>query len=347
MRISVISFTKNGAMLADKLAKGLSTIGHISTEYAMPRHTLAEQQPLNTTLSQWASEQFTTADAIIFVSACGIAVRAISPYITDKFTDPAVVVVDETAQFAVSLLSGHVGGANVLTQQVAGLCGAQAVVTTATDTNKVFAVDTWAKENNCVIADKTAAKKISAALLEGEQIGFTADFLWGKELPNGVVEAQEGALGFCVSLNETKKPFACTLRLIPRIITLGIGCRKGTSKAAIAKQVLAACEGLSISPQSIKQVCSINLKANEAGVLEYCNENNLPFVTYTAEELTAVCGEFTSSAFVKSTTGVDNVCERAAVLGSAECGGVLIATKNGENGVTTALACDDWRINFL
>lgn len=345
MRVSLISFTKNGAALCARLAAGLAERGHSCEAFAMPRHAgAAGLLPLETAVGAWAGEHFAQSDALVFVAACGIAVRAVAPYIRDKSTDPAVVAVDESGAFAVPLLSGHVGGANALALLVAGLCGAQAAVTTATDRNGLFAVDSWAAENNLYLCDKAAAKRVSAALLEGAFVGFQSDFPVEGELPRGVTAAQSGALGIYITLDETKQPFLCTLRLVPRVLTAGVGCRRGAPKNAIEERVLAALAEQNLSPHGLKQVCSIALKAGEAGLLAFCAACRLPFSTYTAEELAAVAGQFTPSEFVRGVTGVENVCERAAVLGSG--GGELLVKKCGANGVTAAIAREDWRIRF-
>lgn len=119
---------------------------------------------------------FGQADALIFVSACGIAVRSVAPHLRSKFTDPAVVAVDDCGRFAIPLVSGHVGGANALAGGSPGAIGAQAVVTTATDGNDVFAVDTWAADQGFLVVRPNAAKAVSAALLNGEPVGFHSDF---------------------------------------------------------------------------------------------------------------------------------------------------------------------------
>ena len=127
-------------------------------------------------LSEWTKEAFLRDDALIFVGACGIAVRSIAPYVRDKFQDPAVVCVDEAGQFVIPLLSGHVGGANRLAEMVASGIGAVPVVTTATDVEKKFAVDMFAKDHGFVITDRKLAKEISADILAGEPVGVFSDF---------------------------------------------------------------------------------------------------------------------------------------------------------------------------
>lgn len=109
---------------------------------------------------------------MLFVGAAGIAVRAIAPLVKDKLTDPAVLVMDEAGQFVIPILSGHVGGANELARLIAGLCQAVPVITTATDVNRVFAVDVFAAKNSLIIADREAARHVAMDLLEGREVGF-------------------------------------------------------------------------------------------------------------------------------------------------------------------------------
>lgn len=159
--IHLISFTDWGQKLVEKLAQELDG----QAVRGMP-------------LDQWTREHFRTGNALIFVGAAGIAVRAIAPYIRSKTTDPAVVVVDEGGQFAVPILSGHLGGANDLARKIAASCGAQPVITTATDINGIFAVDEWARRQNCVIQNPEKIKTISGTLLAGGRVEISPAGLW-------------------------------------------------------------------------------------------------------------------------------------------------------------------------
>lgn len=309
-------------------------------------------EPVTESVREWTGKRFADSDAIIFVGACGIAVRSIAPFVKSKKTDPAVVVVDEKGNYAISLLSGHLGGANELAWEIAELVGAEPVVTTATDLNRKFAVDVFAKKNRCRISDMKLAKEISAALLAGDEVGFATDFPCAGKLPDGLrpcgAQDEKPELGMFVTLYDRERFFARTLYLIPGILTVGVGCKKGTPKEAVEKAILRACAEVFVSPAAVAQVASIDLKREEEGIQEYCKEKNLPFVTYTAEELKRVEGTFTASGFVEKVTGVDNVCERAAVLGSSTDGkaGRLIGRKYAQDGVTAALAVKDWRVEF-
>lgn len=147
-----------------------------------------------------------------------------------------------------------------------------------------------------------------------------------------------------ISLNEEKTPFVHTLHLVPRIVTLGLGCRKGKPEEEIEEAVFSLLQRNHLSIHSVKQVSSIDLKKEEPGILAFCQKYQLPFVTYSAEELLQVKGEFSASEFVKSITGVDNVCERSALLASGY--GTMIQKKSAGNGVTAALCLEKWSVDF-
>lgn len=284
-------------------------------------------------------EAFAASEALVFVSSCGIAVRSVAPYLKSKTTDPAVVAVDETGRFAVSLLSGHLGGANALAERIAEGIGATPVVTTATDSNGRFSVDSWAKAQGLVISDMGMAKRVSAAILESD-VPVKSELPISGELPAGL-RTGGGEIGVCITY-KTEEPFARTLRLIPKCVHIGIGCRRGTTCEAIENAVKTALFENGVDPRAVKSAASIDIKKDEAGLLEYCRKNELPVSFHSADELNAVKGEFTPSEFVKSVTGVDSVCERAALLGADE----LIIKKTARDGVTVAAALEKTEVRF-
>ena len=324
MTAAIIAFTRRGAALGRTLADSLESTLHVPARFAPEVGAAAYDS-----LEGWTAQMWGTRDALIFVGAAGIAVRAIAPHVKDKFTDPAVVSVDEAGRFVIPLLSGHVGGANELALNIAALTGGQAAVSTATDVNGLFAVDVWARERNMVITHRVLAKEVSAALLEGKPVGFVSDF--GHPCPNGLTEGP-AELGVWVTWKTGEGPFLRTLRLAPKGLILGIGCRKGTSEEKIRAAVEEALSGY--EPQAVARVATIDLKKEEPGLLAFCAAHNLPLAIYTAEELAAAKGRFTRSAFVAHITGVDNVCERAAVC----AGGTILVPKQAKNGVTVAVA---------
>lgn len=288
MNIGIICFTDLGEELGNRLCLGEVT--RCSKEAGI-------------SLSDWTSQNFNSNDALIYIGATGIAVRAIAPHIKSKTTDPAVICIDEMGRFVISLLSGHLGGANDLALEIAERIGATPVVTTATDGRNTFAVDSWAKSEGFGIVNPEAIKKISSAVLSGDHVTITA----GND----------------------------ELELVPKINVLGVGCKRGTSPVALMTALSEFACDADIELESIGGIASIDLKKDEEGLIALARSLKLELVTYSADELNEVPGEFSGSEFVKKTTGVDNVCERSAVKLS---GGELIVRKKSYDGITFALA---------
>lgn len=334
MRIACVAFTERALMLARMIRGGLERAGD-DVAIACPARLAGNADGVSALVgvSAWARDAWDRADALLFVSACGIATRAIASLVRDKFSDPAVLCVDEAGRFVVPLLSGHVGGANRLARMVAKLCGGTAVISTATDVNGVFAVDEWAAGQGLAILDRDVAKEVSAALLRGESVGFASDFDIEGELPKGLVE-DDCAIGVCVSYDADKRPFARTLRLVPRTVVVGVGCKRGTTANAILAHVDACLAQAHVASEAVRALASIEVKANEEGLLEAAERRGWSLRFHSAQELAAVPGEFASSEFVRRTVGVDNVCERAAC---AE-GATLLLGRQPSSGTTVALA---------
>ena len=363
MKLAVISFTVNGTRLNRKLCATLSekmkTNAAARDEILIFCYVKSKQPPVleeagkqpecmvwQRPLNDWAREMFAAMDALIFIGATGIAVRAIAPLVQDKFYDPAVLVMDELGQFCIPLLSGHVGGANELAETISRLIGSQAVITTATDVNHQFAVDVFARKNGLKIADRELAKEISAELLTGRKVGFFTDFLWNGTLPKGLCEGQFRDRNIQITINtdslkdrsETCSGEKDILRLVPPVIILGIGCRKGTPAGQIQAAIHQLLKEQNLHPLSIAAVATIDLKKEEPGLLAAAKALQIPVICYSSEELAAVPGDFTESAFVKQITGVGNVCERAALKAARERGGYLVCHKTVYDGVTVAAA---------
>lgn len=279
-------------------------------------------------------------DALIFVGAAGIAVRAIAPHAASKRSDPAVLCLDEAGRFVIPLLSGHIGGANALARRLASALYATAVITTATDVNGRFSVDAWAAEHGLAITSMALAKRVSAEILTHD-VPFWSDAIRAERLPEGLVWADAGPLGICVSVRDLK-PFDETLLLAPRALEIGVGCRRGISVEAVEAAIKKVLSENNLRPEAVASVASIDVKADEAGLIACCAANGWPLAFHSAEQLNAVPGAFSKSEFVKNTVGVDNVCERAA----AARGGRLIVRKTALNGVTVAVAEMKWGIEF-
>ena len=293
-------------------------------------------------------------DAIIFVGATGIAVRAIAPFICGKTVDPAVLVIDEAGRYVISLLSGHLGGANALARTAASLIEAEPIITTATDAESAFAVDTFAKENGFLLTDLRKAKEVSAKVLRGEKLRIYSDIPMERLVQRParheaeLVSAQDIDRADIVISYRTHilKPAenssqAIGLRLIAKRVHVGLGARKGVTQAEVAAAVATCLEDAGIDPRAVVALASIDLKKQEAGILAYSYESGVPFVTYTAEELRTVEGAFAGSSFVQSVTGVANVCERAAAYAAGRSGHAeVLVHKTIHGNVTTAVAVE-------
>lgn len=339
MKFSIFAFSLRGLDTAGKIRQALGS-GNAVRIFTPERLASGDAEAFVPPVPEFVGPLFRESDGLVFVGACGIAVRAVAPHVKSKLTDPAVIAVDELGRFVIPLLSGHIGGANALAVQLANALGAEAAVTTATDINGRFSADAWAAERGLFIDDLKAAKAVSSAILE-ENVPMVCDFPVIGELPAGVVPGDSGPVGFCVSW-KVNRPFETTLLLVPKVVRIGIGCRRGTSWSIIRDAVEAVLGGNQIHPEAVKCVGSIDLKRDEAGLLAYCQKKGWPVHFYPAARLKAVEGDFTPSDFVEKTTGVDNVCERAAALG----GGTLIVRKTALNGVTVAAAVDHWEVRF-
>ena len=345
MKVAFIAFTRRGYETMQNLAVNMALNSpRIGDEFTLTTtKRLADEVGLDSfdDLGVWTGERFADSDALVFIGATGIAVRAIAPHVRDKFSDPAVVSVDEAGQFAVPLLSGHVGGANDLAREVAAAAGARAVVSTATDVNGLFAVDEWARKQGLALVERQVAKEVSACLLDGGTVGFASDIAVEGALPSGVEEGPH-ELGIKVGLDAADCPFAHTLHLVPRVVTVGVGCKRGTDAAALEAFVRGALANTHISPAAVARVSSIDVKRDEGAVLALARALGCEPVFYSAEQLAAVEGTFASSDFVKAAVGVDNVCERAAVAGGAH----LIGGKEAHGGMTVALGQDEASVRF-
>lgn len=339
-RIACIAFTQAGERLVNDVMATLMS-GALAADLDEPWcHSVTGcYGEGHESLSAWTASHFSSDDALLFVGSTGIAVRAIAAHVHAKTSDPAVLVMDEGGHWVVSLLSGHIGGANRLATVVAAAAGATPVITTATDNRGLWAVDTWATRAGLAIPDPRAIKAVSGKLLAGGTVRVWADE--GVRLdgapPTGV-ELTHDASEADVVVSPWAVPAAPqgALRLVPRCVSVGVGCRRNTPEAALERGWVGAAQldGRTLDERAVVSVGSIDLKAHEPGLLEFCARRGWTLETWSAERLCQVPGSFTASAFVSSVTGVDNVCERAALVG----GGRLVVPKRAGGGTTFALA---------
>lgn len=324
MKISLFCFSDTGAELAGRLCRLLGL----------------EKDCIHTRIGGGMETLFKESKALIFIGACGIAVRAVAPYLESKMTDPAVVVIDDHGRYVIPILSGHIGGANELAEKLASLIGAVPVITTATDVKGRFSCDSWAVRNDCAISSMEMAKKVSAAILK-KDIPVASDYELPSSLPDGLFKGEGGDIGVYIGIH-VRSPFKDTLRLIPRTLTVGIGCRRGTGKENLLSAIKTVFEENGLDIRAVGKIASIDVKKGEEGLLSCAVLLDAVPLFYSADKLNALDGDFDESAFVKNTVGTGNVCERSAVAD----GGKLIVRKRVLDGVTVAVAEKERRIEF-
>ncbi len=352
MGISLISFTENGMRLSEKIAGSLDMekvsvytkwSGYKADGVTSPVRFVEKQ------IFAWAKEQMEEKNVLLFIGACGIAVRAIAPCITDKLHDSPVLVMDEGGKYIIPILSGHMGGANEIALRIAAKMGVIPVITTATDINGRFAVDLFAKRNDLYIVNMDGIAKVSAKVLAGKEITVSVDPEYieekGKTAKGVIIVSYPPKHPVDVVITTEEKNFQALLRLKPREYAIGIGCKKGKEAEKLEKFIFRAMRETGITKEQVFALASVDRKKDEEGLLTWSRRENIPFLTFSAEQLQEVAGKFHDSAFVKRQVGVDNVCERAALK---VCGpdGRLIYEKHAEEGMTIAIAKRERRVSF-
>lgn len=284
-------------------------------------------------------------DAQIFISATGIAVRKIAPFLVDKTVDPAVVVCNETGEFVISLTSGHLGGANRLSRRIARLTGGKAIISTATDLADIPAFDEIASLKKAKIQNPELIKVLNGALLHHEPILLDAPqhigSIWA-DIPNvriGNIESKtenEKAVLWIPS----NKPIDLssipdnTLIIQSQEIILGIGCKRNTPLAEIEYHIQDFLSAHDLHIGDIKCLASCSLKTDEPGLLAFSKQYGLSLETYDIEDLKTISVP-TPSSIVEEKIGTPSVCEAAAIQCS---GGKIIVPKHSSHGITLALA---------
>ncbi len=273
-------------------------------------------------LSGFFEEAFARGQAVLFVGAMGICIRGLAPFVKDKLVDPPVLVIDDAGRYVIPVLSGHVGGANKLAVTIAELLDAEAVLTTSTDVNGVFSADVYAREENLSIANRSGIKKVSAKAIEGKAITLSIKDYPPKEKVDIIVADQTDA--------------EYDLLLKPRLYTLGVGMKKDKDPAEAEAFFLQVLKEHALTTDDLYAICTIDVKQDEPALRIFSQKYSVPLVTFDAALLKKAEGAFTASFFVEQTVGVDNVCERAAMLG-AGAGAKMVLQKTSGGGITAAI----------
>lgn len=299
-------------------------------------------------LNNITKECFEKYDSIIFISSTGIAVRAISKYLVSKDKDPAVVVVDVCNKFSISLVSGHLGGANKLTLIVSEVLGNTPVITTATDNMDILAPDIIAMNNNLIIDDLKIAKIIAGRLVNREDVYFKDDKSIIK-CPNGYIETdeihgnaiwithkklreqkiKESKVISYLSEYETRT----VLKLIRKDIILGIGCKRNTGSEKLFNFVSDILAQENIDIRAVEKIASINIKSDEKAILDLAVNLKCDLTFFSSQEIAKVEHKYEGSEFVKKSIGVSAVSEPVIELS----GGNIIVKKIKRDGMTLAI----------
>jgi cobalt-precorrin 5A hydrolase len=342
MKTAVIAITKHGAALARRLDGDR----YISAKFRNEEPAHYFEKPIK----ELTAEVWPQYEALVYVVSLGAVVRTIAPFLKDKHVDPAVIVVDDKANFAISVLSGHVGGANELTERIASQLGAQAVVTTASDVGKTIPVDILGRELGWTTELGQNITKVSAAVVNEEPIAFvqeTGEKNWWRRdtpLPKNIQ---------IVSLDEARKfktALIVTDRLVdeeflskavvyrPKSLVLGMGCDRGVTCEQVEEFVRSALEQHRLSFASVRNLATVDLKQDEPALVEFCAKHRLEMVCYPSEQLKKVPAP-NPSATVEKYVGTPGVSEPAAMLSA---GGELIVPKQKAPMLTLAVA----RVSF-
>ena len=336
--IYILYFTYTGARLAEIVRSRLEPETSVTGSFGKG------------CLQAWTQEHFRKGNVLVYIGACGIAVRAIAPFLKGKDTDPAVIVMDEKGQNVIPILSGHLGGANSWAQRLARITGGQAVLTTATDVNGLFAVDVFAAINNLMIDDLRKAASFSAQLLREKAArvilpGKYADMISIKGEAPGELKVQHSSdaelfgssEANAVLISPDQTPADAPLQLIPRCLIVGIGCRRGKSYEQLRDFVRETLEELGLRREGVCALASIDVKKEEPGLLSLAAELGVPLVTFSAQQLEEAELDgwtFAESDRVREHVGTGNVCERAAVAAGV---GKILRGKTSRDGMTVCV----------
>ena len=315
-RIILISYTEKGKQMNTRMSEYVTMQGDV----AVPFHYGENFRETDEVLRQ----EWRRSSAFVFIGAMGIAVRHIACYIMDKLQDPAVLVADEKGQFVIPVLSGHIGGGVALARELAAGLGACPVITTGTDVEGLFAADVFAGANHLRVENRQQMRKISAALLRGQQVEFWSSLPTAGAVPAGMClcpqeDSERAQLAVCVGPPRQGQTSLFDLYGIDNMCVfmtgryiVGIGCKRGKTADELEAFLEEVCVRECIDQREIAAIASVDRKREESGIWELSRRLCVPYEVFSADRLMQVEEKVTSSAFVRQTLGTDNVCERSA-----------------------------------
>ena len=348
MRIAIIAITRNGARLGARLRDGLGSADlHVLLKYR--GEAGRDSIPFAGELKELVRRLWPDSAGFVFIMATGIVVRVIAPLLEAKDTDPAVVVMDDAARFAIALLAGHLGGANELAARCAFVTGAREVITTATDAHDLPSFDMLAKDHGWGIDDLSRVKLMNGLLLDDKEIAVTDNTGLVRPYFHGrgrlvfhdtfVAALRSNAQGLLFVTNSIIPPQLQSERLLvlrPKNLVLGIGCNSGTEPAEIEEVVQLHLKRLFLSLTSVRCIATATAKRDEPGLLAFAQKYSLPVTCFESSELNGIAVPSPPSAHALEAIGATGVAEPAALL--ALPGGRLILKKVKSGNVTLAIA---------
>jgi len=329
MSWALVALTKNALKLSFKVKKYFPD----SEIYTLSKWNEENAAAIEGNFTEFVGNIFGKHEIIIFIMATGIVVRSIAEFIKDKTMDPGIVVIDEKGKFVISLLSGHIGGANEAAEIIAKKIRAKSVITTASDVNGKIAVDTLAKKYGLIIDDMEKAKIITSMIVNGGKVLVKSDCKI--EVPKYLrkVKNAEGFIYITNKIIEEEKPF---VKLIPKNIILGIGCKKDTETEKLIEFIKKTFSELELDLKSIDTIASIDIKKDEKAILDAAEYFKCKTVFFDKNQILKVEKKFEQSEFVKETVGVGSVSGPSAYLAGNKKGKFLVG-KNIFEGITLSV----------
>ncbi len=353
--IAVVAITRRGVETALKIKDALDLAGISASVYAPRKYNQFGVVPLDKKVGEFVKDTYGKVEGIVAVMATGIIIRAVAPLLESKLTDPAVVGVDATGQFVISLLSGHYGGANDLTRTIAKGIGATPVITTASDVTGKMSVDEIAKNLHLNIQNPESLVAVNAAIVNGDRVVVVLN--GDVKVSTGnigcfeVQKAENGAQALDIinsydagiiitreplNIDKFVKPFTI---LKTKYIVVGLGARKEITQDQIIEAVDSALERAHVSLTSVNRFATVDIKRDSQPLVEAVEKLGAPLEFLSIDALRSLSHPDLSpdSELVQEKIGVGGVCERAALIVAGE-NSKLILKKTKQNGVTVAIA---------
>ena len=367
-KIAILCITSNGRSLACKIKRSLNEGDIYFINNKRDENSLDDNDVISKSLEEdveiytvkkrlkfFVEDIFDKYEYILFIMATGIVVRTIAPLVTSKFSDPAILVTDEKGSNIISLLSGHMGGANEMTLHISDLINSNPVITTATDINKKSSLDMIAKKlNGHIVNFRDNVLDVNAMLVNGDAVGLYIDGEYNIDTRGFTVLDNSKSLEWSISSDEELKKINLNtivvisnkenlqidkyyedkyriIKVTPRDIVIGIGCRRDTESHLLQDSLEDFLIKNNIDINSIKEIGSIEVKKDEKSIIDLSENLNVPFRVLSVEEISQVDYLFEKSEWVKKSVGVYSVAEPVAHLLSD---GNVIIEKNKYKGIT-------------